>query len=57
MLDQADKLSGVVPMAVDPKDQDVSDVDDHTSKTQIQATINETDRERIPNRELQGIYE
>ena len=56
MLDQADKLSGVVPMAVDPKDQEVSDVDDHTSKTQIQATVNETDREKIPNRELQGIY-
>ena len=55
MLDQADKLSSVVPMAVDPKDQEVSDVDDHISKTQtqLQATINQTDR--IPNRELQGI--
>ena len=52
MLDQADKLSGVVPMALDPGDQEVSDVDDHTSETQTQATINQTDRERIPNREL-----
>ena len=48
MLDQADKLSGVVSMAVDPKDQEVSDVDDHTSKIQTQVTINQTDRERIP---------
>ena len=56
MLDHADKLSGVVPMALDPGDQEVSDVDDHTSKTQTQATINQTDREGIPNRELQGIW-
>ena len=56
MLDHADKLSGVVPMALDPGDQEVSDVDDHTSKTQTQATINQTDREGIPNRELQGMW-
>ena len=56
ILDQADKLSGVVPMALDPGDQEVSDVDDHTFETQAQAPINQTDRERTPNRELQGIW-
>ena len=56
MLDQADKLSGVVPMALDPGDQEVSGVDDHTCETQTQAPISQTDRERLPNRELQGIW-
>ena len=56
MLDQADKLSGVVPMALDPGDQEVSGVDDHTCETQTQAPINQTDREKLPNRELQGIW-
>ena len=54
MLDQADKLSGVVSMVLDPGDQEDSDVDDHISETQTQASINQTDRERIRNRELQG---
>ena len=56
MLDQADKLSGMVPMALDPGDQEVSNVDDHTCETQTQAPINQTDRERLPNKELQGIW-
>ena len=56
VLDQADKLSGVVPMALDPGDQEVSAVDDHTSETQTQTSINQIDRERKPNRELQGIW-
>ena len=33
-LDQADKLSDLVPMVLDPGDQEVSDIDDHTSETQ-----------------------
>ena len=56
MLDQADKLSGVVPMALDPGEQEVSDVDVHTLETKMQAPTNQTDRARIPNRELQGIW-
>ena len=56
VLDQADKLSGMVPMALDPGDQEVSDVDDHTYETQTQASIYQTGTERIPNRELQGIW-
>ena len=56
MLDQADKLSGVVPIALNPRDQEISDIDDHTSETETQATINHTDRERITNREFQGIW-
>ena len=56
MLDQADKLSGVVPMALDLGNQEVSDVDDYTFETQAQVPINQTDRERKTNRELQGIY-
>ena len=56
MLAQADKLSSVVSMALDPRDQEVSDVDDHTSETLTQAPINQTDKERIPNRKLQGIW-
>ena len=37
-------------------DQEVSDVDDYTSETQTQATIRQTDGERLPNRELQGTW-
>ena len=55
MLSQADKISDMVPMALDPGDQKILYIDDHTSETQTQAPINQTDRERIPNRELQGI--
>ena len=33
MLHQAEKLSGLVPMALDPGDQEVSDFNDHTCET------------------------
>ena len=46
ILDQADKLSGVVPMALDPGHLVVSDKDnDQTPETQTQITINQTDEE------------
>ena len=57
MLDQADKLSGVVPMALDPGHLVVSDIDnDHTLETQIQATTNQTDGEQQSNEQLQDIW-
>ena len=57
MLDQADKLSGVVPMALDPGHLVVSDIDnDQTLETQTQATTNQTDGEQQSNEKLQDIW-
>ena len=44
ILDQADKLTGVVPMALDPGYLVVSDIDnEQTLETHIQTPINQTD--------------
>ena len=57
MLDQADKLSGVIPMALDPSHLVVSDIDnDQTLETQTQATTNQTDVEQQSNEKLQDIW-
>ena len=57
MLDQADKLSGVVPMALDTDHLVVSDIDDdQTLETQTQPTTNQTDGEQQSNEMLQDIW-
>ena len=46
ILDQADKLTGVVPMALDPGYLVVIDIDnEQTMETQIQTPINQIDGE------------
>ena len=57
ILDQADKLSGAVPMALDAGDVGISKVESSdTPDTQTQTTTGQTDEQTPSNTELQGTW-
>ena len=58
ILDQADKLSGAVPMALDAGDLEISNVESSgdTPDTQTQATTDQIDEQTPSSTELQGTW-